>query len=65
MPVCRAIAPRELQECIDVGEALLIRIVAPCAALVALLVLAFTGGLTEKSGVVLLVILAGHRAPIR
>ena len=52
-------------QCVDLSEALLVRVLAPAAALTMLAVLAATGGLTEKAAVALLAVLAGSRAPIR
>lgn len=52
-------------ECVDLTEALVVRVIAPLAAICMLLVLAATGGLSEKAAIALLAVLAGSRAPIR
>ena len=52
-------------ECINLTEALVVRVLAPMAATGMLVALAALGGLTEKAAVALLAVLAGSRAPIR
>lgn len=52
-------------ECVDLTEALVVRVIAPLAAICMLLVLAATGTLNEKSALALLAVLAGSHAPIR
>lgn len=63
--MCRAITTRRMWECLDLGEALIVRVVAPATALVMLVALSAAGTLTEKSGIALLAVLAGSRAPVR
>jgi len=55
----------EMWECLDLTEALVVRVIAPLAATGMLVVLAATGTLNEKSALALLAVLAGSRAPIR
>lgn len=52
-------------ECVDLSEALLVRVLAPAAALAMLVALSATGTLNEKSALALLAVLAGSRAPIQ
>ena len=63
--MCQALTPTRVWECVDLSEALLVRVLAPAAALTMLVALAATGGLTEKAAVALLAVLAGSHAPIR
>lgn len=63
--MCRTFTPIRVWECVDLSEALLVRVLAPAAALTMLVALAATGGLTEKAAVALLAVLAGSHAPIR
>ena len=63
--MCRAFTPQRMWECVDLTEALVVRVIAPLAAICMLLVLAATGGLNEKSALALLAVLAGSHAPIR
>lgn len=63
--MCRAITPTRVWECVDLSEALLVRVLAPAAALAMLVALSATGTLNEKSALALLAVLAGSRAPIQ
>ena len=63
--MCRAFTPQRMWECVDLTEALVVRVIAPLAAICMLLVLAATGTLNEKSALALLAVLAGSHAPIR
>lgn len=63
--MCRAFTPQRMWECVDLTEALVVRVLAPLAALSMLVGLAATGTLNEKSALALLAVLAGSRAPIR
>ena len=63
--MCRAFTADQMWQCVDLSEALLVRVLAPAAALTMLVALAATGGLTEKAAVALLAVLAGSHAPIR
>lgn len=62
--MCRTFTPTRVWECVDLSEALLVRVLAPAAALAMLVVLSAAGSLNEKSGLALLAVLAGSRAPI-
>lgn len=55
----------QMWECINLTEALVVRVLAPMAATGMLVALAALGGLTEKAAVALLAVLAGSHAPIR
>lgn len=57
--------PQQMWECVDLTEALVVRVLAPLAALSMLVGLAATGTLNEKSALALLAVLAGSHAPIR
>lgn len=63
--MCRTFTPTRVWECVDLSEALLVRVLAPAAALAMLVVLSAAGSLNEKSALALLAVLAGSRAPIR
>jgi len=63
--LCRTFTPTRVWECVDLSEALLVRVLAPAAALAMLVALSATGTLNEKSALALLAVLAGSRAPIR
>jgi len=63
--LCRTITLTGTWVCLEIAEALLVRVVAPATALVMLAVLSATDTLTEKSGIALLAVLAGSRAPVR
>jgi len=57
--------PQQTWECLDLTEALVVRVIAPLSATGMLVALAALGGLTEKAAVALLAVLAGSHAPIR
>ena len=63
--MCRTITLTGTWVCLEIAEALLVRVVAPGTALVMLVGLSATGTLTEKSAIALLAVLAGSRAPVR
>ena len=63
--MCRTITLTGTWVCLEIAEALLVRVVAPATALVMLVGLSVTNTLTEKSAIALLAVLAGSRAPVR